>query len=115
MLISGETSRADSPESVLFVEPLNIAIGVETIRQCRCGFSQLSFCFVWIFCFRNHYSIYPPLIGICRPDQSARTAQADLVDTLRICVTITFLENCHNEFCLSSKNIIADIKKGPNY
>ena len=38
-------------------------------------------------CFRNHSSIYPPLDGMCRPDQSARTAQADLVDILRRCVS----------------------------
>ena len=42
-----------------------------------------TFRLLWIFCFRNHYSIYPSLDGMCRPDQSARTAQSDLVDTLR--------------------------------
>ena len=46
-----------------------------------------TFRLLWVFCFRNHYSIYSPLDVMCRPVQSARTAQADLVDTLRRCVS----------------------------
>ena len=46
-----------------------------------------TFRLLWIFCFSNNYSIYPPLDGMCRPGQSARTAQDDLVDTLRRCVS----------------------------
>ena len=33
-----------------------------------------TFHLLWIFCFRNHYSIYPTLDGMCRPDQSADSA-----------------------------------------
>ena len=81
-----DLSRTERKPTLWTMRKVSILISLNIPRRLT---RTNSFRLLLIFCFRNHYSI--PETDCVGPDQSARTVQADLVDTLRRGHTVCFL------------------------